>query len=69
MAGRDFIAGNEISRLPDIILYCCMDFCKDVGQPLDDDLPNVGAWFKRMDGRPSATASLHPGAAQVNMRG
>ena len=68
IAGRDFIAGDQFS-LPDIILYCCMDFCKDVGQALDSDKPNLAAWFKRVDGRPSATASLHPGAAEVKMRG
>jgi glutathione S-transferase len=51
------------------VLYCCMDFCKDVGQPLDSDLPNLDAWFKRMDSLPSATASLHPGASEVQMRG
>jgi len=68
IAGRDFIAGDKLT-FADIVLYCCMDFAKDVGQPLDDDLPNLSAWFKRMDARPSASASLHPGAAQVKMRG
>ena len=68
ISGRDFIVGHKLT-FADIVLYCCMDFAKDVGQPLDDDLPNLGAWFKRMDSRPSATASLHPSGGQVNMRG
>lgn len=68
IAGRDFIAGNEV-RLVDIILYCCMDFAKDVGQPIDESNANISAWFKRMDARPSAAASLSPGWADVKMRG
>ena len=65
---RYYIAGDKLT-FADIVLYCCMDFCKDVGQPLDSDLPNLDAWFKRMDSLPSATASLHPGASEVQMRG
>lgn len=68
MAGRDFVADNQI-RLPDIFLYCCMDFAKDVGQPLDPSLKNISAWFKRMDGRASAQSSLWPGWDQMKMRG
>jgi glutathione S-transferase len=68
IGGRDFIAGNKLT-FADIVLYCCMDFAKDVGQPLESDLPNLSKWFKRMDSRPSASASLHPGAAQAKMRG
>lgn len=66
--GRDYIAGDKLT-FADIVLYCCMDFAKDVGQALDNDTPALSAWFKRMDARPSAAASLHPGAGQVNMRG
>ena len=66
--GRDFIVDSQI-RLPDIFLYCCMDFVKDVGQPLDPSLKNVSAWFKRMDGRASAQKSLTPGCEKMNMRG
>ena len=68
MNGRDFIGGNKLS-LADIGLYCCMDFAKDVGQPINPELKNISAWFKRVDGRPSATASLHPAWTQVKMRG
>jgi len=68
IAGRDFIAGDKLT-FADIILYCCMDFAKDVGQPLESELKNLSAWFARMDARPSAAASLHPGAGAVKMRG
>jgi glutathione S-transferase len=68
IAGRDFIAGDKMT-MADIILYCCMDFAKDVGQPLDGDLDNLSAWFARINGRPSAAASLHPGSAEVKMAG
>jgi len=68
MQGRDFIVDSQL-RLPDIFLYCCLDFAKDVGQPLDPALKTIGAWFKRMDARPSAQSSLTPGCEQMNMRG
>jgi glutathione S-transferase len=68
IAGRDFIAGNKIS-VADIVLYCCMDFCKDVGQPIEPELKNLSAWYKRMSARPSAAASLHPAAPQLKMAG
>jgi glutathione S-transferase len=68
MNGRDFIVDNQL-RLPDIALYCCMDFAKDVGQPLDPALKNISAWFKRMDSRASAQSSLNPGWDQLKMRG
>jgi glutathione S-transferase len=66
--GRNFIAGDQFS-LPDIILYCCMDFVKDVGQARDESLKNLAAWFERVDGRPSASASIFPGSEAMNMRG
>lgn len=68
IAGRDWIAGERFS-LPDIVLYCCMDFCQGVGQPVDTDLKNLAAWFARVDARDSAKASLHPAAAEVKMAG
>ena len=68
IAGRDFICGNEL-RFVDITLYCCMDFARGVGQPINPELKNISAWFARMDARPSAQSSLHPAAAQVKMKG
>lgn len=68
IAGRKFIAGDQF-RLVDIVLYCCLDFCKGVGQPLNPALKNIGAWFERVDSRPTARGSLHPAWEQVKMRG
>ena len=68
IGGRDFICGNQV-RLADLILYCCLDFAAGVGQPLNPELKNINAWFKRMDARPSAKASLHPAYEQVKMKG
>lgn len=68
MGSQPFICGNEM-RFIDIGLYCCLDFGKDVGQPLNPNLKNIGAWFARMDARPSATSSLHPAWQDLKMRG
>lgn len=68
IAGRDFICGNAI-RFADITLYCCLDFAKDMNQPLNPELKNLNAWFQRMDARPSAKSSLHPAWEQIKMRG
>jgi glutathione S-transferase len=53
----------------DIILYCALDFGAGVGQKIDPSLKNVNAWFKRVEARPSAKASLHPASAQTGMKG
>lgn len=66
--GREFIVPNRFT-IADIILYCGMDFAASVGQPIDPACKNVTAWFKRIDERPSAKASLHPASAQLKMKG
>ncbi|MGQ0620392.1 MAG: glutathione S-transferase family protein [Panacagrimonas sp.] len=68
MGGRDYICGSQV-RLADLILYCCLDFAQGVGQPLDPSLTHINAWFKRMEARPSAKASLHPASEELKMRG
>lgn len=68
IAGKNFICGDRIT-IGDLVLYCCTDFSAGVGQPIDPSLKNVNEWFARVDGRPSAQASLHPAAAQVGMKG
>jgi glutathione S-transferase len=68
VAGREFIVPNRFT-IADIILYCCMDFAAGVGQTIDPSLQNLTAWFKRIDSRPSAKASLHPASAQLKMKG
>ena len=53
--GRPFIAGAELS-LADVLLYCIMSFGNTVGQPYDESLTHVKAWFDRVGARPSAAA-------------
>jgi len=67
-AGRDYIVPNRLTTA-DIILYCCLDFAAGVGQKIDPSLNNLNAWFKRMDSRPSAKASLHPESEKRKMKG
>lgn len=68
IAGRDFVAGDELT-LADIVLFCCIDFCKDVGQPLEPELKNLKAWHARVGARDSAKASMHAAAPQLKMAG
>lgn len=51
-----FVAGARLT-MADILLFCAMDFGASVGQPLNSDNKNIGAWFARMKARPSAAAS------------
>ena len=67
LEGKEYITG-KFSAV-DMVLFCCMDFCKDVGQPINRDLKNLSAWYDRVGARPSAAASLHPGSAEVKMAG
>jgi len=68
LEGKEYIAGKRFT-VADIILYCALDFGAGVGQKIDPSLKNVNAWFKRVDSRPSAKASLHPASAQAGMKG
>ena len=68
LEGKEYIAGNRFT-VADIILYCALDFGGSVGQKIDPSLKNVNAWFKRVESRPSANSSLHPGSAQTGMKG
>jgi len=53
MAGKQFLCGNRLT-LADILLFCFLDFGATVGQPLNPEFKNVGAWYARMKDRPSA---------------
>jgi glutathione S-transferase len=68
LEGKQYIAGDRFT-IADIILFAALDFGGSVGQKIDPSLKNVNAWFKRVDGRPSAKASLHPGSAQTGLKG
>ncbi|HTW88637.1 MAG TPA: glutathione S-transferase [Candidatus Binataceae bacterium] len=68
IAGRDYIVPNRFT-IADIILYCATDFGTSVGQTIPSSLANLTGWFKRIDSRPSASASLHPASAQIKVKG
>jgi glutathione S-transferase len=53
MAGKQFICGNRFT-LADVLLYCFVAFGNQVGQPLDPEFKNLGAWFAKVKDRPSA---------------
>ena len=53
--GREFICGDRMS-LADVFLYCFLTFGKSVGQPYDEGLANIHAWYQRISERPSAAA-------------
>jgi glutathione S-transferase len=55
MEGREFICGARFT-LADILLFAFADFGTTVGQPLDPEHKNLGAWFARMKDRPSSKA-------------
>ncbi|MGH6878772.1 MAG: glutathione S-transferase family protein [Rhizomicrobium sp.] len=63
MAGREFICGKRFT-LADILLFCFLDFAATVGQPLDRANANIGAWFERAKGRPSATDAVFVASRQ-----
>lgn len=52
---RPYLTGAEI-RLPDILLYCFLDFGAQVGQPPPGECRRIAAWMGRMAARPSAGA-------------
>lgn len=55
MAAKEFVCGKRFT-LADILLYCFLDFGKQVGQPLDPANTNLAAWFDRIAQRPSVKA-------------
>lgn len=67
LEGKSYICGDRLT-VADLILYCCVDFCGSVGQPLAPGLKNVNDWFRRIDGRPSAQDTLAPNWQEIGMR-
>lgn len=55
LAGKSFVCGERFT-LADVVLFAALDFGRTVGQPFDEGLANVSAWFARVGARPSAQA-------------
>jgi glutathione S-transferase len=55
MEGKDYICRSRFT-LADILLFCFLDFGRQVGQPLREENKNIVAWFHRVKTRPSAKA-------------
>jgi glutathione S-transferase len=55
LASRDYVAGDRFS-LADILLYAFLTFGAQVGQPLNPELKNLGAWYDRVGQRESVNA-------------
>lgn len=55
MDGSDYICGSRFT-LADILLFCFLDFGRQVGQSLREENKNVAGWFQRVKSRPSAKA-------------
>lgn len=55
MAGRDWVVPNRFS-LADIALFSFLEFGAAVGQGVDPANKNLGAWFERVQARPSSQA-------------
>ena len=68
LEGKDYVVGDRFT-IVDIILFCATDFTAGVGQQLNPEFKNISAWKERVATRPSATSSLHPGAAEMGMQG
>ena len=53
--GRQYLAGNRFT-LADTLLFCFLEFGKQVGQQINPDAANVNSWYARVKDRPSAKA-------------
>lgn len=53
IAGSTWLCGDRFT-LTDILLFCFIEFGKQVGQPLSDGCTHLAAWFERVSDRASA---------------
>ena len=58
MTDQDFICGDQVT-LPDLYLFCFLDFFNDKGQPIDTSLKNIYPWYQRMLARPTVELSQY----------
>jgi glutathione S-transferase len=54
--GKQWICGDRFS-MADILLFCWIDFFKNINQPIDPAHTNIQAWYDRVAARPSVAAS------------
>ena len=67
LADKQFLCGDRFT-IADIILFAALDFGQGIEIP--KHLPsNVDAWFKRVNSRPSAAASLDDEGTKAGFRG
>lgn len=52
--GRDYLVGDQLS-LADITAFVICDFARVIKMRVDDDHPNLKAWFDAFKARPSAS--------------
>jgi len=55
IAGHQYLAVNRFT-LADILLFCFLEFGKQVGQQINPDAANLNSWYARVKDRPSAKA-------------
>lgn len=68
LKGKSYLCGDRLT-IGDLVLYCCVDFRASTGLTVDPALTNLHAWLERINGRPSATASLSSNWSELGMRG
>jgi len=56
LSTRPYLCGDRYT-LSDILLYAFLEFGKQVAQPLDPSLKNLGEWFERVAARPATKSS------------
>lgn len=54
--GKQWICGDRFT-MADVLLFCWLDFFKNINQPINPDHKNIQAWYDRVAARPSAAAS------------
>jgi glutathione S-transferase len=54
--GKQWICGGRFT-MADVLLFCWLDFFKNINQPIDPAHANIQAWYNRVTARPSAAAS------------
>jgi glutathione S-transferase len=55
LGAKPFVAGSKLT-MADIMLFACLDFMANFGQPHDPANKNLAAFYTRMKARPSASA-------------